>query len=125
MDKVLVAVLYDKENKCQRVSKVCYVEQKEYNRLLNDQNMAYADEAYNEKMRNDFEKSASSRISKLERKDILLAKSMYDNFVDRGLINDDDKFQKDFYDFIFNECDLDLTKSPNDFQIILRKVGNL
>ena len=125
MEKLLVATFYDKENKCQRVAKVKYVEEKEYNRLFNEQEQYLNDQDNKEKHLNDYCNNATKRLEKLESKDLLLAKSLYDNFVDRGLINDDDKFQKDFYDFIFNSCELDIRNTPNDFQIILRKVGNL
>ena len=125
MEKLLVATFYDKENKCQRVAKVKYVEEKEYNRLLNEQEQYLNDQDNKEKHLNDYRNNVTKRLEKLESKDFLLAKSLYDNFVDRGLINDDDKFQKDFYDFIFNGCELDIRNTPNDFQIILRKVGNL
>ena len=125
MEKLLVATFYDKENKCQRVAKVKYVEEKEYNRLLNEQEQYLNDQTNKEKHLNDYCNNVTKRLEKLESKDFLLAKSLYDNFVDRGLINDDDKFQKDFYDFIFNGCELDIRNTPNDFQIILRKVGNL
>ena len=125
MEKLLVATFYDKENKCQRVAKVKYVEEKEYNRLFNEQEQYLNDQDNKEKHLNDYRNNVTKRLEKLESKDLLLAKSLYDNFVDRGLINDDDKFQKDFYDFIFNSCELDIRNTPNDFQIILRKVGNL
>ncbi len=124
-EKLLVATLYDKNGKCERVAKVKYVEEKEYNRLLNEQELQLNKEKSLQEKNEYFVKETCDRLYKLEKRDFLLAKSIYDNFVDRGLLNDNGKFQKDFYDFIFNDCELKVEDTPNDFQMILRKVGNL
>lgn len=124
-EKLLVATLYDQNENCERVAKVSYVSQNEYNKLVNDESKYLYNERTLKEKDNCLKKEMLERLTKLENKDFLLAKSIYDNFVDRGLINDNDKFQKDFFDFIFNNCSLDLKNTPNDFQVILRKVGNL
>ena len=63
----------------------------------------------------------NSYENKLLNRDFLLAKSIYDNFVDRGLIEDDLDFQKAFYDFIFE--DKQIKTFPIDFQFIFMKVS--
>ena len=120
-----IAVVCDNYGKCMYVAKVKTISDKELNRLLNEQEQ-YKNKCEKEnKWLKDFCLDTDTRLRKLENKDILLAKSIYDNFVDRGLLNDNEKFQKDFFDFIFNGCELKMENTPNDFQIILRKVGNL
>ena len=123
--KILVNVLYDKNKHCERVSKVLYVSEKEYNALKNEQEKYLNEQEKKELNDKEWKMSVANNINKLTRRDFLLAKSLYDNFVDLGYINDNAQFQQDFYDFIFNDKDLDIEKAPNDFQIILRKVGNL
>lgn len=123
--KILVNVLYDKNKHCERVSKVLYVSEKEYNALKNEQEKYLNEQEKNELYDKEWKMSIVNNIHKLTRRDFLLAKSLYDNFVDLGYINDNAQFQQDFYDFIFNDKELDVDSTPNDFQIILRKVGNL
>ena len=123
--KILVNVLYDKNKHCERVSKVLYVSEKEYNSLKNEQEKYLNEQEKKELYDKEWKMSIVDNIHKLTRRDFLLAKSLYDNFVDLGYINDNAQFQQDFYDFIFNDKELDVDSTPNDFQIILRKVGNL
>ena len=123
--KILVNVLYDKNKHCESVSKVLYVSEKEYNALKNEQEKYLNEQEKKELYDKEWKMSIVNNIHKLTRRDFLLAKSLYDNFVDLGYINNNAQFQQDFYDFIFNDKELDVDKTPNDFQIILRKVGNL
>lgn len=123
--KILVNVLYDKNKHCERVSKVLYVSEKEYNALKNEQEKYLNEQEKKELYDKEWKTSIVKHIHELTRRDFLLAKSLYDNFVDLGYINDNAQFQQDFYDFIFNDKDLVVDSTPNDFQIILRKVGNL
>lgn len=123
--KILVNVLYDKNKHCERVSKVLYVSEKEYNALKNEQEKYLNKIEQENENASEWRKGVAKGIDKLLKRDFLLAKSLYDNFVDLGYINDNAQFQQDFYDFIFNDKELDVDSTPNDFQIILRKVGNL
>ena len=52
----------------------------------------------------------------------VLAKSVYDNFVDRGLIENDDKFQQMWYDFYFNNGPINTENAPKEYKDILAKV---
>ena len=120
-----VAVAYDNDGNCEFVAKVKVINDKELNRLLNEQEQRKQHQLLKKEELKQKVISNEENIRKLRQRDFLLAKSIYDNFVDRGLLNDNEKFQQDFYDFIFNDADLVVEDTPNDFQIILRKVGNL
>lgn len=122
---ILVAVLYDKDNKCERVAKIYNKTEKEYNALVNEQEKHLENERIAREKKLESDKHVNERLAKLEKRDFMVAKSIYDNFVDRGLINDNEQFQRDFYDYVFNNAQLNVARTPNDFQVILRKVGNL
>lgn len=55
----------------------------------------------------------------------VLAKTIYDNFVDRGLIENDDQFQQMWFDFYFNDKELDLKNAPKDFVKIFEKIRGM
>ena len=122
-----IAVALNEEGKCILLAKNKVVSEREYNRLVNEYNEQLKKEKDNNEKNKLLIKEICDRLYKIENKDFLLAKSIYDNFVDRGLINDNDDFQKEFYNFIFNDLSKAklLENAPSDFQIILRKVGNL
>ena len=67
-------------------------------------------------------KNIESSIKDLKGKNLHLAKSLFNDFVDRGLCQTSDKFEKDYYDFVFNGKELKLEETPTDFQTIYRKV---
>ena len=120
-----VAVICDSNGNCISLSKVKMVDDQEYNKLLNEQN-EYNRKKENEKL--EIKRALMARgkdVIKLYHRDILTAKSLYDNFVDRGLINDSDQFQQDFYDYIFNDKEIEIEKTPSEFQTIYRKVVSL
>ncbi len=123
--QMLVAILYDENNKCERVAKIYNKTEKEYNALLNEQTQRIDKERIAKENQSKKLSDLSEKVKKLEKRDFMLAKSIYDNFVDRGLINDNDIFQADFYNFVFNDKELKIEQTPIDFQFILRKVGNL
>lgn len=120
-----VAVAYDNFGNCEFVAKVKVVNDKEYNRYLNEQENCKQRKQEKELELKNQVVSNQEKIEKLEKRDFLLAKSLYDNFVDCGLLVNDQKFQQDFFDYIFNGTEIKVEETPTDFQIILRKVGNL
>lgn len=121
-DKKLVALILDDDQKCERVAIVKNLGNKEYNNCLNEER-AYKNRAKQEKEKlNERIDLLKKGIVRLEHNEIYLAKSIYDNFVDRGFINDNEEFQKDFFNHIYKGAKLSLDKAPAEFITILRKV---
>lgn len=118
-----VAIAYDQNDKCVLLSKVKMVNEREYNRLLNEKHENDSKKELEDYQHNENHKGIEHRLVKLEKKDLILAKSIYDNFVDRGLIENDEKFQQAWFDFYFNGCELEF-EAPEEFKQIMQKVGN-
>ena len=122
MEKKLIAISTNGSN---GVSLVKSVNEQEYKTLINNQEKHLAK---GEKLALEHEKKhqfLEEGIKHFTRLELILAKSVYDNFVDRGLIDNDDSFQKAWYDFYFNDKELYFEKCPVEFSKILDKVGNL
>ena len=62
------------------------------------------------------------RLNHYASQQVVLAKSIYDTYVDRGLIEKDEDFEKMWFDFYFNEKELNLKKAPQEFNKILVRV---
>lgn len=104
------------------VALVKSVNEQEYKKLINEQEKRLAK---GEKLALEHEqqhKNTDKKIGHLTTLQCVLAKSVYDNFVDRGLIENDDQFQKMWFDFYFNGGELDLDNSPKEYKDILAKV---
>ena len=121
-DKKLVALILDDNQKCERVAIVKNLGNKEYNNCLNEER-AYKNRVKEEKanIKENIE-NLHNYTNHLENNQLYLAKAIYDNFVDRGFLNDNEEFQKHFFEHIYKGCKLDLSKAPADFIAILRKV---
>ena len=117
-----VAVAYDDNGKCEFVAKVKVINDRELNRLINEKSEKDAIKRQKELELKKQVVTNQEKISDIESKFVLLAKSIYDNFVDRGLIENDYDFQESYYDFIFNDKEIDWEKAPQEFKTILRKV---
>lgn len=117
-----VAIILDQSGNCEFVAKVKVINDRELNRLINESNLSLAKKQQKENELNQKVAANQEKISGIESKYVLLAKSIYDNFVDRGLIENNDDFQQDYYDFIFNDKEIDFENAPEDFKTILRKV---
>lgn len=118
--KKLVAISLKKE----QVFLVKSVSDKEYKELLNKQNEYESENEKRNRVHIGQHKELENRLTKAEKKNLILAKSIYDNFVDRGLLENDDDFQQMWFDFYFNGCDLSLENAPQEYKQILEKVGN-
>lgn len=100
------------------------VDEQEYNRLLNKE---HENDSKIEQEKNNLSIALcnmSKDVSHCLKHDLILAKSVYDNFVDRGLIENDENFQQLWYDFYFNGGELNLSQAPQEYKTILEKVGN-
>jgi len=122
MKEKLVAIKYDELGKCEQVAIVKNVQDNQYKTLKNEENEHKEFELKKEQKLND-------RLCVLEKDNhnnsFLIAKSIYDNFVDRGLLEDNAEFQQMFYDMIFNEGEFDITKMPSEFETILNYVRGI
>lgn len=100
------------------------VSDQEYEELLNRQHKSESESERRSCFHDGKHKTIEDRLSKVEKKNLILAKSIYDNFVDRGLIENDDYFQQMWFDFYFNDKELNNEKYPSEFSKILEKVVN-
>lgn len=119
MEKKLIAIATNGSN---LVSLVKSVNEQEYKTLINNQEK---DLSKREKVAIEHKKQHENIDKKLTHYASLqcvLAKTIYDNFVDRGLIENDDQFQKMWFDFYFNDNKLDLNNVPQEYKKILVKV---
>lgn len=105
-----------------RIAKVRNVSDNDLIKLKNEENDYLEKEKEKQFKHNEFLKGLENDIKKLKLRNFHLAKSIYDNFVDRGLIKDDKQFQKDYYEMVFKGKELELKDTPADFQTIYRKV---
>ena len=126
MRDIEIAVVYDANGKCTHLAQVKVVSKQELNRLENEQNKFEQEQKTNEqKYKNNLDaeiEKCKARLGWLESRVLFLAKSIYDNFVDRGLIENDDAFQQAWYDYYFNDKPLAIEQYPVEFSKILEKV---
>lgn len=120
--KIMNKLIAISTNGSNSIALVKSVNEQEYKKLINDQEKNLAK---GEKKAREHEQQHNSIDKELEHFTTLqcvLAKSVYDNFVDRGLIENDDQFQKMWFDFYFNDKELDLNNVPEEYKKILAKV---
>lgn len=120
-DKKLIAI----STSGNKVAIVKSVDENEYKRLLNLQEQELNIENAKETQIETQLTHHNQSVERLFIRDLVLAKSVYDNFVDRGLIENDDAFQKMWFDFYFNGGEIKLKDAPKEYNEILAKVGNL
>lgn len=115
-----VAVEYNENGSCKKVLSCVNLTESEYQKLLNESLVSKQHGlARLEKQKKDIEYICID----IAKQYLLLAKSIYDNFVDRGLLEEDEELQKQFYDFIFNGGEFAPTNQ--EFLKILNKIrGN-
>jgi hypothetical protein len=119
-NKKLVAISLEQD----QVFLVKSVSEQEYKKMLNKQHECESESERQKVIHIGQHNELGNRLTKLEKKNLILAKSIYDNFVDRGLLENDEQFQKDWFDFYFNSCELSLENAPQEYKQILEKVGN-
>lgn len=119
MDKKLIAISTDGSNS---IASVKSVNEQEYKKLVNAQAERLAK---GEKLAIEHNKQheyVEKRLNHYASQQVVLAKSIYDTYVDRGLIEKDEDFEKMWFDFYFNEKELNLKKAPQEFNKILVRV---
>ena len=105
-----------------KIAKVRNVDDKQLEQLKNEELKQIEKEKEDFLHESQFKHELQTEILKLKVRNFHLAKSIYDNFVDRGLCEDNVDFQKAYYDYVFNGKDIKLEDTPTDFQTIYRKV---
>jgi len=119
MKEKLVAIKYDSVNKCEELLIVKNVQDNQYKTLKNEEN---EHKEFELKKEQELIKKVNENKEKITKLEYIIAKSIYDNFVDRGLLEDNAEFQQMFYDMIFNKGEFDITKLPKEFETILNYV---
>ena len=119
MDKKLIAISTNGSN---GVSLVKSVNEQEYKKLINDQSKRLAKGEKLAFEHNEQHEQLKKGLLKAQRNELLLAKSIYDNFVDRGLIENNDDFQQAWFDYYFNDKEISLDNVPQEYEKILSKV---
>ena len=67
-------------------------------------------------------KSLRLEVENLFPRDLFITKSIYDNYIERGLIDENNEFDEKFYNFVFNDYELKEEDMDSDFIRILEKV---
>lgn len=119
MDKKLIAISTNGSN---GVSLVKSVNEQEYKKLINDQAKRLAKGEKLALEHNEQHEQIKKGLLKAKKNELLLAKSIYDNFVDRGLIENNDDFQQAWFDYYFNDKEISLDNVPQEYEKILSKV---
>ena len=117
--KNLIAISTDGSN---TISSVKSVNEQEYKKLINLQAERQAKRESKAREHEEQHNNIDKKLTHYASLQCVLAKSIYDNFVDRGLIENDDQFQQMWFDFYFNGGKLELDNAPNEYVDILEKV---
>ena len=118
--KHLVAIVYGSNNECISVAKVENISEEKLNKLFNEsnkykENLNKEKENFKEELKNLLEKGLNAQNS-------LIAKAIYDKYVDRGLIEQNNDFDNAFYNFIFKGEELKIENAPADYLKILERL---
>lgn len=122
MKDLLVALSYQEDKSCGEIFKVINIDKQEFKRLCNEKNKNKESELKALELR---QKAFEELKHKVDTREFILAKSIYDNFVDRGLIEDSQEFQQMFYDHIFKSKKYDEKLVPQEFLTILEYLRRL
>ena len=117
--ELLVALAYTHDKSCKEIYKVINVDEQEFKKLVNQKN-EYKDSEL--KLESEKQKAFTDLKHRVDSREYLIAKSLYDNYVDRGFIEDNVEFQQMFYNHIFQKAEFDLTLCPSEFLTILEFV---
>lgn len=120
--KKLIAVSTNGSN---GISLVKSVDEQEYNKLINNQEKHLAKGEQLALQHDNKHKECEKKLAHFKREECLLAKSIYDNYVIRGLLETNEQFEKEWFDFYFKNGELNLENAPDEYKNILKKVGNL
>lgn len=113
-----VAVELNDDDTCKRVLLCKNLTDSEYKKLVNEEHRSKSLESDKEV---EIKNNIKELYAKASTHDFFLAKVIYDNYVDRGYFESNSDFDKNFYDFFFNNKDINCS-FPSEFEKILKKV---
>jgi len=116
----LVAVEFNDNGTCKKVLLVKNLTEQEYAKLLNESSVS---KEHGKKKSEKLQQDLNTLFAKSNHLGLYLAKSIYDNLVDRGEIEDDQDFETLWTNHILHNQPLDLEKAPENFNQIWRKVN--
>lgn len=119
----LVAVRYNDKKECVDLLDVKTLDAKEYAKYLADFHKVEEADIEHNKKHDSLSEDLTKHAELLDLYRLCLAKSLYDNYVDRGIIDEDNDFQKDFADFLFRGAELRFEETPVDFKKIYERLG--
>lgn len=114
-----VAVEYNDNGTCKKVLQLVNLTESDYKKLLNQS--AESRQHGREKSKS-IETKIATNTKRIDIMTFLLAKSIYDNYVDRGVFEEDKDFEQAVYDCLFDDKKIILV-GPEPFQKILEKVA--
>lgn len=109
-------------NGSKSIALVKSVNEQEYKKLINDQEKHLAKGEKKALEHEEQHKNVDKELKHFTALQCVLAKSVYDNFVDRGLIENNEDFQQMWFDFYFNDKEFVLENAPQEYVKILEKV---
>lgn len=115
----LVAIELNENGTCKKALLVKNLTEQEYAKLLNESS---ASKEHGKKKSEKLQQDLNTLFGKIENLSFFIAKSIYDNLVDRGVIEDDQEFEVLWTNHILNSEPLELSKAPEIFNEIWRKV---
>lgn len=115
--KRFVAIWSNADNTCKRVFECKSITDQEHKKLLDESLKSISREQKDEHTKDHMFGALSKKVWN---HDYAIAKAIYDNYVDRGVFEENEEFQKAFYDEIFNGIELDFDKTPIEFQQIVK-----
>lgn len=104
MEKLYAYSLTD-DNSCERIMPIEKLTDEEYKKLKAEQNelKRVKEELFQKQV--GFIQDLQKQSARFE---FILAKSIYDNFVDRGLLEDNVAFQNAWYEYVFNGTEIEV-----------------
>lgn len=110
------AIKYADNGSCEQVLECKNLTEKEYAKLKNEEIANHQEELKKDEC---VDKRLTNLESFLTHNNLLIAKSLYDNFVDRGIVEDDKGFQNKWFDYVINGGTFNVDESPELFKKVL------
>ena len=119
----LVAIRHNDNNECIDLLEVKTLDDKEYAKRVQEFHKVEEANKKHKQSHGDLISALENHTETLDLHKVCLAKALYDNYVDRGIIDEDEEFQKAFANFLFRGVELKLEETPTDFKKILERLG--